>query len=825
MPTEFNWYTDEEDLPEAPPDGQPGPLRQRSRLKVLLAVAVVVLVVGLIYQQIIRRSEAIGTVAQDDVLATAELVQLAAVESDVDLMTTFLSGRNPDWSEAQKQLVGGGLLYDLSQLGFFDGAEQIRTDDIALSPDLKEAEVSTSHFYHIAVGRGITETVALERTTVYRRGEDRWLLAPPDSEFWGETRTTTGEYLSLNFPERDREVAERLGVFLEAKLNEMCNSLTGLGCPDDLHVVVTLDPNPYSQLLLADSRSMLQSAMNVNLPSPSLVGIPADEVGYQALFRGYAAQVISAVITELVGWKCCDRGLFFLALLDKQLEQLALRLWPLTASEYEDVLAVLPDVPRFRTLWRAETADAFYVAGWHEVYAGLDYLLSLGSEVTAVQMQKEISSEQEFAAWLNQYIPGDRGTTGLGNGWLNWLQDKSLSAQISSKITLPEQDIQTLCRSRLNESEVMLYRFDPSSQIWESEGSLENYVAMMPLSDDSGVVLQGRNSEGSVTAIWRNAQSQLVYGPETGHLPGLFFTGLTDESGQQLLMFELRESEGNAPEQRESFYWLDGEDCGHSDCGLEVLPGRPLPSPNGVNTIYLSDNAFLFNEKSAILLEKGEDEGVLEVGEGAWVFWLDDDNYGFLRQRSEIMQASVHDEFPLVLISVEDLLAQIPGEKRPGVVTIDGALADGADGGKVVILATSRARGRRTAYYYLYDIVKENLTLILTLNNVNSGMPRFSPDGRWAMFQTGDRVAAESSDQWSLYLFDIEQQRLKAILADYNRQLAGLDWSSDSRWLVRSYEGFLELIAPEYDVGDGRPFHQLIVHDLTGCDFAAWVNK
>ena len=286
--------------------------------------------------------------ATSDILASHTLVQQAGTGQDVELFNNLLSGRDQDWVDVQSELLQMGNLFDRSafDLTWLPSPNTAVTladvesgaIGVDINPELNAAELTFLQDYAIAVGNGVTETVQLKQTAVYRIGTQRWLYAPPDDEFWGEFETITGSMVSLAYPARDADVAQRLSFDLDAKLAEMCRTLADLNCPDGFRLSLRLDSDPQSFLDAAELSHALRSGPMLTLPTPTLVGLPVDEAGYQVLYRGYAIHLVGAAIAELTGYDCCRNVDYFQALLDYQLDELGLRPLNLDRVDYERVV-------------------------------------------------------------------------------------------------------------------------------------------------------------------------------------------------------------------------------------------------------------------------------------------------------------------------------------------------------------------------------------------------------------------------------------------------------------------------------------------------------
>ncbi len=334
----FDWRTEEtihwDEPPTVDPEPEPPPKRRRWRWLVLFLL--LLLAGGAVgaFWWLQNRVETATTDVTGDVLASHELIAAAAVDGDAELVATFLSGRDQAWSEAIENAVLAGDYQDRTAFGLTWLPTDPATAVISatLNPEFNEAEVIAEQVYAYAIGNGLTETVRLRQTAVYRLGPDRWLLAPPKPDFWGETRSKQGFYLTLQYPARDEALAQRLALDMDTALAALCANPI-FSCPEGLHVQVEFSTDPaaltpdFASVVFVDGRRLFR------LPTPTVAGIPQDEAGYQALARGYVAQVLLAIMRQLAGFVPGEDGVFAQAWLDWQLAQLGLRPYPLTLTD------------------------------------------------------------------------------------------------------------------------------------------------------------------------------------------------------------------------------------------------------------------------------------------------------------------------------------------------------------------------------------------------------------------------------------------------------------------------------------------------------------
>lgn len=229
----FEWWNEEDerwDGTTSAREGAPVPRNRRWPVAVP-ALLVVAMAVYTVYYLLSRQVSHAETAVSQEVLASHELVGTAIDQGDPELFTLLLSGRDPAWSDAQQALVRARVYQDRSSLGLRP-APGLATRQVVMAPNLLAAEVITDQPYQVRVGSAVTETVILRQTAVYRLGNDqRWLLAPPDSGFWGSRQSSTGPFLTLHYFERDNEIGQRLALDLNSKLGEMCRFLPDLRCP------------------------------------------------------------------------------------------------------------------------------------------------------------------------------------------------------------------------------------------------------------------------------------------------------------------------------------------------------------------------------------------------------------------------------------------------------------------------------------------------------------------------------------------------------------------------------------------------------------------
>jgi hypothetical protein len=460
---------------------------KRPTLFIILGILIAVIAAGTFaYFQIRRYVDNTAASVEEDVLSSHALVKLAAEEDDLELLAPLLSGRDPNWTQDQLSLLDMDLLLNRKPFGLFWEPQETADDiTIDLSPDLQSAEVEYTETYGYGLD-GAEGEIQLVQTAVYRLSETRWLLSPPAEDFWGVWISSRGRYLTLTYPERDGEIGQELASDLEARLGAACQTLD-LEC----------DNEPIDVLLATDLDAMMNTGSNEHLgqsdeqlvlPTPTLVGKPANNASYRALFRAYSSFLVARLVSTETGWDCCDQSVFFKALLDAQLQQLSLQTWPLQRNAYRLALRQPVEIDAIRTLWEDEvTLDQLEERpdSWM-LYSFIEYILNQPDHTT-VDLQRYLVRTNSFNTWLT-----DAGITGSLNlaqqDWQEYTLEQVEQFQQQPPIAWPEEDIALIC----NEGQsgiAYIYRHDLAQNKWTLELSDRDFVVMHGLPNNQGLIL------------------------------------------------------------------------------------------------------------------------------------------------------------------------------------------------------------------------------------------------------------------------------------------------------------------------------------------------
>ncbi len=360
----FNWETEEDGgWGDAQPIIQEQPDLEGGRkwLPFLLAILGIILVSGLLYWQIRGRIGGAEDVRNEDIVAVNKLLVYAADRKDSSVLISILPLENGPWTGIQRALASDGLLLDRWPLGIHRNGEEPVIKDIVLSPDLQEADVTIEIPYQVQ-NQGKVETIYLQQTHNYQfRNEWRWM--EPDTDYWGgagqevyegrgnnglivgDTNVDAGNITAL-YPMRDEEIVKRVVDDLPGFLIGLCEENNTINCRRTIQFVIMFEREPgiWKDIAARIEENgsyiprFLPSAIRngmIVLPTPSLVGKPVDEAGYQALLRGYASHVFSAVFADIYGEECCPEDLTYPLFLEGEMAKRGLGFWPPPTLEKE----------------------------------------------------------------------------------------------------------------------------------------------------------------------------------------------------------------------------------------------------------------------------------------------------------------------------------------------------------------------------------------------------------------------------------------------------------------------------------------------------------
>ena len=599
MSNHFDWQTEDnaENWDDAVADAQ-RPSSKPRRWPYFLILAMLVPAALFFFQQANHRVSTAISLREEDIRAGFESQQQAIATNDLELFKTTLSASQPGWTNTQLQLFEAGLLGDPWSQNL-QQHNQPQIVEITLVPELIEAEVKIETEFTSSLTSNSKEPFKLQNILVFRQGSQRWLYSPPRAEFWGASTEAVGDLLTLTFPVRDAEISQRLLSDLDTAVGDMCAALDDIQCPADLHVDLQFVTDPRS---LAAARVLSTAAAAVptlllqnptkkplRLPTPSLIGTPTDDKGYQALLGSYAPFVIAAAINKVNGYVCCEHGLIYQALLQKQLETLGWSALPQSENNYQTLLwhetAVPFDLPDLYATEPPQPDSMTAMLG----YTVVDYVTKVAPNTSVAELQRRLINQSSYWRWLNHFITIPEGSSGnLERNWLRFVAAKL--AETPPPLPLPDQDIQLLCNGGSGRH-AAIWRYDLATGVYTQESEKRPFLFMNPLPNDSGVILQERETPADRTSLilWQNKHATTI-----AHLPlsTVLYRTQIDDQDQIIFSYDFNS-------QANQYHKLNMDACGKNECDVS-----PVAEPAAWDGEQMASVATLFDAFLAYLPER-----------------------------------------------------------------------------------------------------------------------------------------------------------------------------------------------------------------------------
>ncbi len=870
MSANFDWKTEEDfdwdhDQDEGPPEQPRGGRRRWVTIALLLAI--IGGMTAFLVRQLDQRVDENTQAMRRDVLSSHNLLQFAEEEQDDELFFSLLSGRDSSWTAKQHQLFQTRSLHDRAPFGLhLQDSEPLSIEDteryaITFSPDLLTAEVERVLPYEIEIGNEISQTLFLRETSQYRLGQDRWLLSPPDEEFWGDEASLRGTRIDLTYRERDKDLARRLLPDLDRKLEALCNALPG-ACGPALQIKLDLSIDPQALIDAARPAAALAAGneLELVLATPTLVGIPEDEAGYGALFRGYAAQMATAVIAQHVGYACCAKLPVFQALVDFQLSQLGLKAWPVSETDYERVIREQLSFRELSAAWR--NADTQYLTGpdgWR-AYVLVDYLLDTVPEADALILLGELSRQQSLQGWLSSLLEDEEGfsrsatISALKRGLWGRGYESALNSAGDWQSGRPQQNVFLACTTPAAEGEEarrsILYLYDIGEDTWQTVYETSNLLWITPLAGDEKL-LQQEYGEESRWAAYVRKEDQLHPLLPAGEDYVITF-GQADPEAGGVAAFVFPPGGDEA-----TITWFDLLNCDEtSGCPNRELPGIPLWAPSGERALFTSEpsaqfnllhrelQTFLVNRRSTDItnpLFVGERREFLAgeavtsadeltpIGMGHGPFWIDNDSVVYvasegtpvIQHGSQVMVRHVDEEDAQTLFTLDDMLAALDnGVAAERLFWIHYLRAHPDNPNRLFVVVLSAFN--QLAHVLSFDRTSGEADYLMSSGFLADHSLGFSPDGRYLVLSGIDNGDVEAGEE-SVFLqvYDLEARRVMPFLtlaADFP-QFSTYDWSLDGEWLAMLLdEGSLGFFAPAQEM------LRVIETPPGKCSAPAWTN-
>jgi hypothetical protein len=459
-------------------------------------------------------------------------------------------------------LIEQGLFLDRAAYGLALGdtgtAEVV---DVLTSPQQTRTRVTTAYPYTAATG----ETIWLYHVAVYEQRGGRWRLVRPELDFWGETITIEAGALVLHVPAREVAIWERVSPYLETFFNNLCEQIT---CLPDTEVTLSTDPATMVEMVGRESNYFHNLGFPLTrphliLPTLTQFGLPSNEAATEAVARAYASQIVIGTLARMA---YNDQRAIDQVLLERRLDALGLRPWPLQPADYARYFKEpfpINEIP-FQTITHPRLSER----DWWQLYLLGDYLSYLQERYPEVVRQSRLNPQ----GWL-----GEPALNPAGAGrelFLDFLAARGGLENRPSPIPLPSQSVVAICSDEAGRQQ-LLHKYHPLEGDWEPARGIVwgNFLQALPPSlamlstGESYMVFE---EEGYVLAptVRETVQQAHLASPAGDSLFIQLPSGLV---GQHLGI------EGN----EFGLAQIDLTACGETSCPFYLLPGYPFWSPSG----------------------------------------------------------------------------------------------------------------------------------------------------------------------------------------------------------------------------------------------------
>ena len=742
--------------------------------------------------RIAAREEAIQ---RDITLLFSELYGAVAAQ-DVNTFATLLNGRDETWVDQQLQLLETNNFLDRPPFQLTaDTRPTPELAEIDIAPDQRSAIIRWPQPYHTPDN----QTITLTQTQQVAWSSGRWRLAPFTAEFWGERvalQATPG--ISIDYSQEHTPWAGQLintinGAFDKQQLSFCAESspafcLTGQAPP---YQVVHFSDDPTTLYAIWENEIDYHASLPakpVQLPSPTLVGLPTDKAGEQFLLDGYVKQYRMALEATALG--CC--GVLNQALLNRHLAEIGLRPWPHPKSDYAQYFHT--PFPLHSILFQQNrTEEPPNPEQQWQAHLVADYIYEQASEDWRVEAQ---AIQATPTPWIMQVNQATNIT--LPTQQPPWLQFISQKAGIPlNPADLPVETAELLCKQApIETTDLEWYTYQTDSNRWETSQIWTQGKDLYNRPQLNGYTLQTLSEQQA--AIYQTGQLLTSVDLRTPFTDLMFQEFPLYSNNGRYLAVAAQPNSSNLTR-----YWqIDRQKCNTLNvrfCSLTTLSGRPLWNADDQH-VLLSEGLPIGNEleetegkplPTNLVLATARGIPEWELGRGFAPFWLGEQTFGFVHEgetaaATTILTGTVGSEQLNPWFTKEELLAPLPERYRFISIFIRHItpLPNRPDL-TLIILSTPVVEGGETLLLF-YD-QKQQVWLPEIILDSRIDEQKWSPNGRWL----------------ALYSASGKNVILDADSLEITGHLPGrpntINWASDGETLLHTYRGFLSLYQPRTD--------------------------
>lgn len=807
---EFEWISDEErEWRQRRSDAAPPSWPWRRWLAAFLLL-IALAAAGLYW----REQRALHTI-EADVQRAHDLLLAGAQAGDIDLLRRMIVQSDPAWTQAWLDLARGRGWLDRGSWGMTLAAAPPDLRSVTLTPDLSEAETLTqATFSAAAIAAGQPFTLTLPAVFTYT-AQGRWLFAPPRATWWGERKMSETARLRFYYPQRDSEILRRLLADFDLALQQRCRPRGDYDCGNGEPIAISFSTSPITLARFA-SLHPYYTETGLLLPTPSLLGLPLDQTGYEALRAGYARRLFSLLFADFTGYECCAHILYFSALIERELADLGWAAWPLTPPDYAELLtsADIAFNLRVDVGWDLSRFEEATAVQWRAALAIVEFILAADPALTPARLLNLIGPRwQLHTTWLEQIAALNSPVSGLGRDWqpqtrgdipgiaidngnsdlYRFLFQAAQLPVLSPPQPFPAAAVVLACQ---DEGATLLLRYQPAADAWSEWQRLPEikrpFIAGLPQQDQVWLIDQAATGDVA-TWLWAPAGLQpvaaqpLQLAPEPAH------------SGRRLIASSL--TAGAA------FYEVDLDRCAASGCALTPARGYTRWSPDDRHRLVRDRQ----NWERILLLDASGQIMATLTGDFSAAAWLDAESFVW-SDGAFLYRRGLDSDLIEVLLAADEVGAAAPVHIQEGFQIVSVQLHPAQPRRLLLTLLVDAVVD--LFYVVAYDLDSAALTYVDELGQVVLFEPAIT--GRGAFLAgfgfTGDR------QRYRLLVYDagLEQAYLYPLHTSFEAP-ATQTWEQGGDWLLLFGGGMARLIAPRHD------YQHLALPPLSTCTSAAWL--
>lgn len=609
-----------------------------------------------------------------------------------------------------------------------------------------------------------------------------------------------------------------------------------MGCTSDIRFIVRLyEAEPDVAPISSPIRQIPCARGGFNLPTPTLVGLPVNEAGYEALVRGYQAEIAAIALTSLIyGPNNCPAGPVANVVLDYRLSEMGFRLWPLTREDYARLFEDRVHLEQAAYYVGSDVSGRLGTAlleSERPLYALIE-LLREGYQTPLNEIEAYIIRERFrrnfYWSTLHNLTDENFAANGpLEAAWERFLVEKAGADEDFEAPELPDQDLRMVCYG----GDITTGVAYPNGVLYELDLETGEMTAVFPLNHTDGYVVSLPGDEGVIVVeqrldfvrengrflLWEEGDPVVLFESFENVLPvSLFdFRG----RGEQLLVYDRQDQQYRG--------YLLAECEADTSCSWTDFGGLPILSPSGERFLsLLAIGNHGYEGRFFRPFGVGRLMTLTNAIVGKSPFWLSDERIGWVGEdgRTVMVLTVAGENYPErreVLFTLEEVDPLLALDEA---VTIASVVSNPREPEDLIVTVVDR---EGWTWIYQVNILRrwvqklEERAFLLDSETVYSF--DFSPEGTWLVI-SGNSLTDLTA---YLHLFGMagSGRRDGSLVHSFDYKMVferpmhwTIDWSAGDEWLAIPDNGYIRLINPAAEYQD------VIIPDGVGCSGAVWVD-